>query len=65
MTGISQEKEEKAFKEVAPILCLALSATSLATVVHDRSDIHCSGADINRSPTENKDSLNTPQTYHS
>ena len=49
--------EENAFKEVAPILCLALSAISLAAAVHDTSDIHCSAADMNHSPTENKDLL--------
>ena len=49
--------EGNAFKEVAPILCLALSAISLVAAVHDMSDIHCSAADINHSPTENKDLL--------
>ena len=38
-------------------MCLALSATSLATAVHDTSDIHCSAADVDHSPTENKDLL--------
>ena len=50
----ARNRKENAFKEVAPILCLALSAISLVAALHDTSDIHCSAADINHSPTENK-----------
>ena len=49
--------EETAFKEMEPILCLALSTISLVPTVPDTSEIHCSAADIDRSPTENKDLL--------
>ena len=46
--------EENAFKESEPILCLALSAISLVAALHDTPDNHCSVADMNHSPTENK-----------
>ena len=49
--------EENPFKEVAPILCLALSAISLVAASHGTSDIHCSAADINHSPKDIKDLL--------
>ena len=49
--------KKNAFKEIETILCLALSAISLVAAVHDTSDIHCSAADENHSPTENKDLL--------
>ena len=38
-----------------PILCLARSAISFVPTVPDASEIHCSAADIDHSPTENKD----------
>ena len=47
--------KETAFKEMEPIVCLALSAISLVAAVPDMSDIHCSAADMDDSPTENKD----------
>ena len=46
-----------AFKEMEPNVCLALSAISLAAAVHDTSEIHYSVADMNHSPTTNKDLL--------
>lgn len=47
--------KETAFKEMEPNVCLALSAISLVAAVVDTSDKHCSAADMDHSPTENKD----------